>query len=198
MVLNKTNSVKKLQEPIHRELNEATWKVLLWFFSYPKKEFGLNDLVEELEISKTTAHKVVEKLLEIGFLKREIIGKMWRISCNREHEFNTTKKIPFNLEMIYESRMIPLIQQEIGEAKAIILFGSYRKGDDTEESDIDIAVERFDRGETQIEETTLARIGYRENVKVQVTIFSRETIDPNLFANIANGIVLAGFLEVRP
>ena len=41
-------------------------------------------------------------------------------------------------------------------------------------------------------------IGYRKNVPVNVHVFSRNKIDLNLFANIANGIILEGFLEVRP
>ena len=41
-------------------------------------------------------------------------------------------------------------------------------------------------------------LGYRKNIKVNLHVFSRKHIDLNVFANIANGIVLNGFLEVRP
>ena len=42
------------------------------------------------------------------------------------------------------------------------------------------------------------QLGYRKNVPINLYIFSRNKIDLNLFANIANGFVLDGFLEVRP
>jgi predicted nucleotidyltransferase len=80
-----------------------------------------------------------------------------------------------------------------------MLFGSYRRGDDTEKSDIDIAVEILEDKELQIFELgKIAEFGYRENVPVNLHVFSRKKIDLNLFSNIANGFVLEGFLEVRP
>ena len=42
------------------------------------------------------------------------------------------------------------------------------------------------------------QLGYRKKVNVNLHVFSRNKIDLNLFVNIANGIVLDGFLEVRP
>ena len=83
--------------------------------------------------------------------------------------------------------------------KNIILFGSYRKGDDDERSDIDIAVEVLGDEEPKIINIgVLNKIGYRNGIKINVYVFSRNKIDLNLFANIANGIGLEGFLEVRP
>lgn len=181
------------------ELNEAYNKALLWFFSYPNKEISLSDLSENLEISKTTANRVVNRLAEEGFLKLEVLGRIWRISVNKGHIFNYSKKIGFNLLMIYESNIIEEVHKMIPNPKAIVLFGSYRKGDDTEESDIDIAVEVVDDKELRILETKFRpNIGYREEVPLRIHVFSRNKIDLNLFSNMANGIVLEGFLEVRP
>ncbi|MAF35906.1 hypothetical protein CL622_02190, partial [archaeon] len=68
-----------------------------------------------------------------------------------------------------------------------------------ESSDIDIAIEVVGNKELQIKElTTISKLGYRKNVVVNAHIFSRSKIDKNVFANIANGIVLQGFLEVQP
>lgn len=181
------------------ELQDAYRKVLYWFFSYPTKEVSLNDVTKRTRISKTTANKVVSKLEEEGFLKITPLGKIWRISCVQQHIFNTERKIPYQLELIYSSGIIDEVLKKIKTPRAIILFGSYRKGDDVETSDIDIAVETFDDEEIQLFELeTLPRLGYRNNVKVTLLKFSRTKIDVNLFSNIANGIVLYGFLEVKP
>ena len=182
-----------------RELKEAYPKILLWFFAYPTREIGLNDLSEALVISKTTAHRIVEQLVKEGFLKKEVLGKIWRISCNQNHVYNYSKKIAYNLILIYESGIIKKIRKVIQNPRAIILLGSYRKGDDTEISDIDIAVEVLGNENLKIENIgTIKKFGYRNNVPVNLHIFSRNGIDLNLFANIANGILLEGFLEVRP
>lgn len=185
--------------PIVEDLNEAYSKVLLWFFSYPNKEMSLNDLSEELKISKTTANKVVTKLVKEEFLKKEVLGKIWRITCNQNHPYNSSRKVAFNFIQIYESGIIKEIHKLVSNTHSIILFGSYRKGDDTEKSDIDIAVEVLGNDDLKIKQLgIIKKFGYRKNVTVTLHIFSRNKIDLNLFSNIANGIVLEGFLEVRP
>jgi len=177
---------------------EAEQKVLHWFFSYPLKSIGLNDLAVAVSISKTTAKKIVEKFILIDFLKREILGKVWRISCNVDHPYNQTIKIPYNLSMIYQSGILEHVFEQVSNPRAVVLFGSYRKGDDTDESDIDIAVEIFGDEDVEITQTgVVSELGYRKNVPVNLHIFTRNKIDLNLFSNIANGIVLSGFLEVR-
>ncbi len=191
--------VGKLKKIDLFEINEAYQKVLFWFFSYPNKEFSLNDLADQLKIAKTTARKVVEVLIAAEFLKNETVGRLWRISCRQDHIYNFSRKISYNLMMIYESGILQDIHNHVPNSKAVILFGSYRKGDDTEKSDIDIAVEVAGDQQLQIKQIGIfPKFGFRENVPINLHIFSRNKIDINLFSNIANGIVLEGFLEVRP
>jgi len=195
-LIKKTSLDKKVEEYIEQE---AYQKVLAWFFSYPAKEMSLNDLSEVLKISKTTANKVVNRLVKEGFLFKQVLGRIWRISCNISHPYNFSRKIAYNLIMIYESGIIGEMYKILENPKAIILFGSYRKGDDNEKSDIDIAIEVLDDNEVRIVELgVIQKFGYRNDVAVNLYIFSRNKIDLNLFANISNGIVLEGFLEVRP
>lgn len=191
--------VKKLKKTDLIELNEAYLKTLYWFFSFPNIEMGLNGLSESLEISKTTAKRIVMQLVDEGFLKREVLGKVWRISCNHNHPYNYSGKICYNLAMIYESVILKVVHDIVENPRAIILFGSYRKGDDNEKSDVDIAVEVLGDEEVKLVELGIfPEFGYRKNVLVNLYIFSRNKVDLNLFSNIANGIVLEGFLEVRP
>lgn len=194
--------VEKLKKIELIELNEAYQKVLYWFFSFPNIETGLNDISSDLKISKTTAKKIINILVEEGFLNKNVYGKTWRITCNLNHPYNLTTKISFNLNMVYNAYYSGLrdhILKIVGNARSITLFGSYRKGDDNEKSDIDIAVEVMDDEEIRIVELgVIKKFGFRDNVKVNLHIFSRNKVDLNLFSNIANGIVLEGFLEVRP
>ena len=179
------------------ESNEPYLKVMRWFFSFPERKIGLNDIIKEVNISKTTANKVINRLEKEGFLIKEVIGKAWRVACNQRHEYNRTKKICYNLEMIYESEIIKEVNKKY-QPKSIILFGSYRKGDDNENSDIDIAIELVSNIDLKIEEFgIIEKFGYRKNVKINIHRFSRKKINNTLFSNIANGIVLEGFLEVK-
>ena len=181
------------------ELERTLDKCLVWFYAFPNSKIGLNDLSKSINSSKTATKEVVESLIEISFLSRQIIGRSWLISTNQKHPYFLTKKVPYHLSKIYETGIINAVHQIIPQARAIILFGSYRWGTDTEESDIDIAVEVLDNKDLQITQLgIIAELGYRKNVPVNLHIFSRNKIDLNLFANITNGIVLDGFLEARP
>ncbi len=188
----------KLKKVEQLELNQGALSVLHWFFAYPEVKISLTALSKELKISKKTASRVVTDLAKENFLMIEPIGKSWRIHCNIQHPYNRIYKIGQNLSLVYSSGIIEEIYRLIGNPKAIILFGSYRKGDDIGTSDLDIAVEVLGNEDMRIINLgTIAQLGFRKNVQVNLHVFSRNKIDLNLFANIANGIVLDGFLEAR-
>ena len=195
--------MKKLKNVNLTEIAEIYRRILYYFFSFPDVAIGLNDLSESISTSKTSAKIAVIDLIKEGFLKKEEIGKTWRITAEQKHPFMITRKIPFNLQLIYESGIIEAVyakaQAKAQNAHSIILFGSYRYGTDNENSDIDIAVEVLDNKEMKIENLgIIEQLGFRKNVKVNLHIFSRNKIDLNLFTNISNGIILDGILEVRP
>lgn len=180
-------------------LERTLEKCIAWFYSYPNTKIGLNDLSRSVGSSKTATKDVVEHLVKNEFLHRDIIGKAWLIYVNQKHPNFLTRKIPYNLDLVYQAGIIGAVYNLIPSPRSIILFGSYRWGSDTENSDIDIAVEVLGNEELKIVNLgTIEQFGFRKNVKVNLHIFSRNKIDLNLFSNIANGIVLEGILEVRP
>ena len=83
-----------------------------------------------------------------------------------------------------------------------MLFGSVVENKLTFRSDIDIAVEISGHKEYTIlgskEIPGLSEFERYFNKKIQIHVFTRKDIDINVFNNIANGIVLEGFLEVKP
>jgi len=173
-------------------------KCLAWFYAYPRTKVGLNDLSAAIKSSKTATKQIVESLVQYQIINKEVIGKAWLLSANQKNNYFFNQKIPYNLSLIYKSNILDAVHEMIPSARAIILFGSYRWGSDIEESDIDIAVEVIDNQDLQVVHIgTIGQLGYRKNVPVNVHVFSRNKIDLNLLANIANGIVLDGFLEVR-
>lgn len=180
------------------ELERTLDKCLAWFFAYPNAKIGLNDLSKSINSSKTSTKHVVESLISIQFLNREVIGKAWLLSAKKDNYYFITRKIASNLDLIYRADIVNAIKKLIPSARVIVLFGSYRWGTDIENSDIDIAVEVIDNEPLRIVNVgAIEQLGYRKKVPVNVHIFSRKKIDQNLFSNIANGIVLDGFLEVK-
>ena len=180
------------------ELERTLDKCLVWFYAYPRTKTGLTDLARFIKSSKTATKQVVESLVQVQFLNKDIIGKAWLLSSNQKHSYFVTKKIPYNMNTIYESGILDAVYKTVPSSRAIILFGSYRWGTDVEESDIDIAVEVVGNENIRVIHLgIIEQLGYRKNVPVNLHVFSRNKIDLNLFSNIANGIVLDGFLEVR-
>jgi predicted nucleotidyltransferase len=178
--------------------SEAYQRVLNYFFAFPLQAIGLNDLSIAIETSKTSTKTAVLQLVKEKFLDVEEVGKAWRITAKPNHPYLITRKVPQNLQKIYESGAVDLIREKFPSAKAISLFGTFRNGADNEKSDIDLAVEIIGNEEPRIEKLgVIENLGYRKNVLINLFIFSRNKVDINLFNNIANGIILDGFLEVR-
>ena len=180
------------------EVEAARQRILSVLFVSPNEEFSLTDLAREAGVSKSSASRAIGKLEPEGvvkIIKRPII---WRIKANRGGVGYLKEKITFNLSVIYRSELVEILAEKFNNPKAIVLFGSFRWGDDIADSDIDIAVETNEQ--VEIHEVKVAELEPLEKQlvrRISVHVFGREKCDLNVFNNIANGIVLAGFLEVK-
>lgn len=192
------NGNRKKITSTQSDITAAEIRIRNWFFDFPDKEFSFNEICEQTDTSKTTASIVVQNLIAKGWATKQVIGKLWRLSANMSNMRFKHYKIVHNLELIYGTNVLEYIQTNYPMPRAIVLFGSYRKGDDISTSDIDLAVEIPGTQGIITQEAAIDILGYRKNVKINIHTFSRQTVDINLFNNIANGIVLSGFLEVKP
>jgi len=98
----------------------------------------------------------------------------------------------FNIKSIHESGLIEYLRQELNNLY-IILFVSYSKGEDTEESDIDIYVETPSKKQIHTEK-------YDKLLQRNIQLFTYKSIRdiPNMHLanNILNGLILNGQIEV--
>ncbi len=173
-------------------------KVAGVLFKYPDKEFSLSDLAREAGVAKANIGYILNEFQKIGLITIEKLTKIWRIKANQTNLLFIRNKIVYNLGFIYGSDLVDFLIEHFKNPKSITLFGSFRKGEDISNSDIDIAIESNEVKEYQI--TGLRELTEFEKIierKIQIHIFNRNSIDNNLFNNIANGIVLWGFLEVN-
>ncbi len=167
-------------------------------FSFPEKEFSLSDLAKDAGVAKANIGRILDELQRMEFIEITKLTKIWRIKANQKSVNFRNAKIVRNLRVTYQSGIIDALNDIYNNPKAIVLFGSFRKGDDISTSDVDIAVE-VDFGEYKVVELKqLARFEDILGRKIQVHLFNRKTVDLNVFNNITNGIVLDGFLEVSP
>ena len=98
-------------------------------------------------------------------------------------------KIIYNITSILESDVITYIEEKL-MPKSIVLFGSYARGEDIENSDIDLFVE------CKKEELDLEKFEKKLSRGIELHFNDKFTLYPKeLKNNIINGIVLSGFLE---
>lgn len=176
----------------------ARRKIIEVLFRYPEKEFSLSDLAKEAGVAKANIGKILEELQEFELISIEKLSKIWRIKSNQTNWFYVRGKIVYNLNFVYSSGLVEFLVDYYKNPKAIVLFGSFRKGEDLSNSDIDIAIESNEIKEYRI--TGLRKLsGFEDIIKrrIQIHLFNRDSIDLSVFNNIANGILLWGFLEVN-
>jgi len=97
---------KKLKKVGVFELSEIYKKILFSFFSFPQQAIGLTDLSKMVKSSKNAVKESLNLLVNESFLNIDQIGNAWRITANQEHPYFITRKIPYNLQLIYESNII--------------------------------------------------------------------------------------------
>ncbi|NCO96708.1 MAG: hypothetical protein COY38_00485 [Candidatus Aenigmarchaeota archaeon CG_4_10_14_0_8_um_filter_37_24] len=176
----------------------AKQKVAEVLFRYPEKEFSLSDLAREAGIAKPNIGGILGEFQEAGLITIEKLSKIWRIKANQTSWLYIRSKIVYNLDFVYRSGLVEFLVDFYKNPRAVVLFGSFRKGEDLSNSDIDIAIETDEAKEYQI--TGLRELAEFEQIigrKIQIHLFSRSDIDIGVFNNIANGILLWGFLEVK-
>lgn len=187
-------------------------KVAEVLFKYPEKEFSLSELAIEAGVAKANIGFILEEFHKLDFIEIVKLSKIWRIKVNRNSWFYKKNKIAHNLRLVYDSGIIEFLNEFYENPKAIVLFGSFRLGEDISNSDIDLAIEV---GEDKIKNSITLNLrnlvkSYNEKIakqiseleenlnrEIQIHVFKRTDIDNGLFNNIANGIVLSGFLEVK-
>jgi predicted nucleotidyltransferase len=174
----------------------STYLVMYQFFKYPSLDFTLTEIAQNTGLSKGTVSKIIKELRTIGFVNVLDLEVVYRIRANLESNIFRREKIASNYYTMIRSNIPEFLIQRYNNPRCIVLFGSYRKGEDNDGSDIDIAVEVSDGITGAFKFPDLAEFEKLVKRKITVHVFNRQDIDANLFVNIANGIVLYGFLEV--
>lgn len=168
-------------------------KTMQIFFLEPTKKHYLIEISRKTGIAHTSIKKNLNKLLTNNIIKKQIEIKASRkfpvYTANiNEKQYKNYKTI-FNIQSIIEKGLIKYIQDKLMPS-SIVLFGSYPRGEDTEESDIDIFIE------CKSKEIKLEKFEKKFNRKIQLHFKEDFTKYPKeLKKNIINGITLSGFLQ---
>jgi predicted nucleotidyltransferase len=164
------------------------------FFNEPTKPHYLIEISKKSKLAHTSTKKYLILLKKEGIIKETLEKKGKRSYQIYSAELNSIQyknyKIIFNLIKIYDSKIIDLLRDKL-MPKAIVLFGSYFRGEDIEDSDIDIFVE------AKMQKLDLTRL--EKELKRKIELHFNENLSnypKELRNNIINGDILYGYLEV--
>ena len=166
-------------------------KIKEHFLMNPTKKMRVRQIERELKLPLPSVIRYCRELEREEILKKETTSEVSTYSADRtSRKFFIAKRL-FNIKSIFESGLLDYIVKEYFNP-VIVLFGSYAKGEDTEESDIDLYVETPKK-----QEFSLQKFEKILNRKIQVFNYKNIKNMPNLHLrnNIINGITINNFLE---
>ncbi len=167
-------------------------RILRLFFEGPNERLHLREVARRVGLSATGAMKILRSLEKEKLVKKERAAVTVVYHGDYDNEKFMALKRSLNLYSLYSSGLISLLVDFYKIPECIVIFGSYAKGEDTRESDIDIAVMTGMKEYPQLEI-------YEGNLKRKISLHlidNTKNEEKDFINTLANGIVLYGYLEV--
>lgn len=162
-----------------------------YFFVNPTAKLRVRQIEREIKVPLPSAIRYAKELEKQGILKSTIIAGVKLYSADRTSKTFLIEKKLFNIKSLYGSGLVNFIIKECNNA-TIVVFGSYARGEDVEDSDIDLYIE------TSQKQIDLKRFENELKRKIQIFIYKKigSIENKELANNILNGITLNGYVEV--
>src|SRR3989338_1241656 len=172
-------------------------KLLLRFIREPERAFHVRELAQIVKKYPTTTSKYLKTYQKNGILvfERKLNHLLFKANTNSPL-FKEIKRTQ-NIRQLQKSGFITYLKEQYHEPEAMILFGSYAKGEDGPRSDIDLLIITPLKKEQE-----LKRFEKRLGRPIQLFLKSREDIEKmkvknkELLNNWINGVVVEGYWEV--
>ena len=162
-----------------------------YFFINPASKLRVREIERILKLPLPSVIRYCKELENEEILTIMRIGNVRFYHANNSQRYLLEKKL-YNIRKLYESGLIEFLRQELSNSP-IVLFGSFAKGEDMEESDIDLYIE------TPLKKI-LALDKFEKNLKRKIQTFQYKSLNEisniHLANNIVNGITLNSYIEV--
>mgnify|MGYP001566098134 FL=1 len=159
----------------------------------PMRQWHFNEIVKESKVTRAVANKWLKRYMKDGLIKRaKEKGKFPYFTCGIDNPAYVSKKKLMALEQIYKSGFAEHLIS-LKQAKSVVLFGSFARGDWHRGSDIDIFIYGDKNG--------LDKSKYELKLKRQIEVHSFETkkeirqVKTGLLKNVLNGYAIKGQMQ---
>ena len=166
-------------------------KIKEYFFLNPTAKLRVRGIERTLKLPLPSVIRYCRELEKEDILTTNKIGSVAFYTASRSEAYLLEKKL-YNIKQLYGSGLINYLKVELSNP-SIVLFGSYAKGEDAEDSDIDLYIETPSK-----KQVNLGR--FEKLLKRKIQVFQhknlKEITNSHLANNIINGITLNNFIEV--
>ena len=171
-------------------LKSSIWKVFEIFVDEPLKIHYIKEISRKIKLAPTSVKIYIQDLEKQSIIKIKKGERFNGYIANRDNNYFLFYKKIFNLIKIKESGLTDYLTNLL-YPKSIILYGSFLKGEDIEESDIDLLI--ISKIKKQIEPKKFENI---LNRKIHIIIKENlKKLPKNLKLEVINGEVLYGYLK---
>jgi predicted nucleotidyltransferase len=167
-------------------------EIIRFLFIKAGESFSQNALARALKVTPAAISKALAELEkeELISIEKDRDTNHLSIGLNTQNPDIFWMKRADNLKLLHESGLVEYLTERF-PGGTIILFGSYAFGEDTVDSDIDIAV--IGCSSKKLELSEFEKILERA---ILVQYYRLSETDTNIKSNILNGITLHGVIEV--
>ena len=163
-------------------------KVLKELFNKPTYRFHIRELARVAKLNPNTIINLTNQLEKEGIMQKQKKKHLVEISLNFRNPRTIQRRKFFNLLQIQNSGLIEFLVKEYSP-KSITLVGSYSRGEDSEQSDIDLVINTLVKEIADL--TKFEKILGR---KIHLLLLAKKISD-EFFNNLINGIVLYGAIK---
>ncbi|HII15135.1 MAG TPA: hypothetical protein HA362_02380 [Nanoarchaeota archaeon] len=159
----------------------------------PLRQWHFNELVKDSKVTRAVANKWLKRYVRQGLVKRvKEKGKFPYFTCGMDNPAYISKKRLMALEQVYKSGLAEHLIN-LKEAKSVVLFGSFARGDWHKDSDIDI----FIYGDSRGFEKSKFELKLKRPVELHVfeTKEDLRQVKTGLLKNVLNGYALKGQMQ---
>ncbi|MBI1971212.1 nucleotidyltransferase domain-containing protein [Candidatus Woesearchaeota archaeon] len=167
-------------------------RIRAYFFLHPTIRLRVRQIERELKVPLPSVIRYTKELEKEAILKSTKIAGITAYSADRTSKIYLLEKKLFNIRQLNTSGLVSFMIEELS-SPAIVVFGSYARGEDIEHSDIDVYVETSSKKKLNLEK-------FEKLLQRKIQLFPYKNIheleNKELANNIVNGIIIHGFVEV--
>ena len=164
-------------------------KVLELFFNYSTKPWHFEEIVKKARMSRSNVTKWLKQFAKEGLIKRvKEKGRMPYFVSNTLNPSYFTRKRLYALNLFYNAGLLTHLYGM--EAKSVVIFGSYSRGDWHSDSDIDLFIYGDD--------SDFDKIRFEKMLKKEIQVFTAgkksdlKQYGEGLLKNIVSGFFVKG------